>query len=44
VVDPVRRTARVYRADGTESHLTDRGTLDGEEVLPEFSCPLASVL
>jgi Uma2 family endonuclease len=43
VVDPVRQTARVYRADGTESHLTDRDVLDGEEVLPGFSCPLASV-
>ena len=43
VVDPVRRTARVYRADGTESLLTDRDALDGEEVLPGFACPLASM-
>lgn len=43
VVDPVRQTARVYRADGTESHLTDQDALDGEEILPEFSCPLASI-
>lgn len=44
VVDPVRRTARVHRADGTESHLTDGDTLEGAEVLPEYSRPLASVL
>jgi Uma2 family endonuclease len=44
VVDPIRRTARVYRADGTESFLADDGSLEGEEVLPGFSLPLASIL
>ena len=44
VVDPVRRLARVYRADGTESHLAEGDSLDGEDVLPGFSCPLATVL
>jgi len=44
VVDPERRLARVYRQDGSESIVTADGALDGEEVLPGFSCPLASVL
>lgn len=44
VVDPSRRLARVYRADGTESLVTDRDILDGEDVLPGFSCQLGSVL
>lgn len=41
VVDPERRLARVYRADGTEIVVTADGTLDGEDVLPGFHCPLA---
>ena len=44
VVDPVRRVARVHRRDGTESQLTERDALDGEDVLPRFSIPLADVL
>ncbi len=44
VVDPGRRLARVYRADGSESDLTDRDTLDGEDVLPGFSCPLTDII
>ncbi len=44
VVDPVRRLARVYRADGTESLVTDRDTLDGEDVLPGFSRQLGAVV
>lgn len=43
VVDPERRLARVYRADGTEAVLMADGTLDGEDVLPGFSCPLAPI-
>lgn len=43
VVDPARRIARVYRADGSESLLTDRDALDGEDLLPGFSCPLTEV-
>ena len=35
-VDPTRRVARVYRADGTESLLTADDALDGEDVLPGF--------
>lgn len=43
VVDPVERTARVYRADGSESAVAIDGALDGESVLPGFICTLASV-
>jgi len=36
--------ARVYRGDGTETHVAETGTLDGEDVLPGFSCGLRSIL
>lgn len=44
VVDPERRLTRVYRRDGTEQIVTADQTLDGEDVLPGFTCRLASVL
>lgn len=44
VVEPQRRLARVYRQDGSETIVTAEGALDGEDVLPGFSCPLASIL
>jgi Uma2 family endonuclease len=44
VVDPERRLARVYRADGTEYMLDGTDQLLGEDVLPGFSCTLASIL
>ena len=44
VVDPARRTARVYRADGSETLVTADQALDGEDVLPGFSCPLEGIL
>jgi Uma2 family endonuclease len=44
VVDPVRRLARVYRQDGSESIVTAEGALDGEAVLPGFACPLETIL
>jgi Uma2 family endonuclease len=43
VVDSERRTARVYRADGSESLLGPSDALDGEEVLPGFRCPLVDL-
>ena len=43
VVDPDRRTARVYRADGSVSLLAENDSLDGEDVLPGFSCAVAKV-
>jgi len=44
VVDPERRLARVYRADGSEQIVEEADRLLGEDVLPGFSCPLASIL
>jgi len=44
VVDPLRLTARVYRADGSESMLNITDVLQGEDVLPGFECPLHSVV
>ena len=44
VVDPIKETARVYRADGSESEIGADGALDGETVLPGFVCELRSVL
>jgi Uma2 family endonuclease len=44
IVDPERRLARVYRHDGSETIVTADGALDGEDVLPGFACPLASLV
>jgi len=44
VIDPERRTARIYRADGRETSVTEAGELSGEEVLPGFACRLSSLL
>jgi Uma2 family endonuclease len=44
VIDPRRRHARVYRQDGSEAVVTEQDSLDGEDVVPGFTCPLASVL
>jgi Uma2 family endonuclease len=44
VVDPDRRLARVYRQDGTEKVISADEALLGEDVLPGFSCKLATVL
>ena len=44
VIDPTRRVARVYRLDGTEQILTVDERLDGEDVVPGFSCPIAEIL
>ncbi|HEX6944471.1 MAG TPA: Uma2 family endonuclease [Gemmatimonadaceae bacterium] len=44
VVDPRRRIARVYRADGSETHVDDEGSLEGEELLPGFRLSLKAVL
>ena len=41
VIDPIRQLARVYRADGSETVLSRDASLDGEQVLPGFACPLA---
>lgn len=44
VIDPERRVARVYRADGTEEIVTADQALHGEAVVPGFACPLATIL
>ena len=44
VIDPDRRSARVYRADGSVAVLEADAALDGEDVLPGFTCPLAAIL
>jgi Uma2 family endonuclease len=44
VIDPERRVARVYRHDGTEQIVTADQPLDGEDVVPGFSCPLNAIL
>jgi Uma2 family endonuclease len=44
VIDPMREVAHVHRADGSIEVVGMEGTLDGEDVLPGFSCRLAEVL
>lgn len=44
VIDPDRRIARVYRQDGSEAIVTAEAALDGEEVVPGFSCRLDQLL
>lgn len=44
VVDYLRRQARIYRTDGSVSLLGPGDSLDGEDVLPGFSLPLAELL
>lgn len=44
VIDPDRRVARVYRHDGAETIVAADQALDGEDLLPGFSCPLGATL
>jgi Uma2 family endonuclease len=44
VIDPERRLARVYRQDGTERIVAADDTLNGEDVVPGFSCLLSAIL
>ncbi len=44
IVDPVRRVARVYRADGTVTSLSADDSLDGEDVLPGLSLSVAAMI
>jgi Uma2 family endonuclease len=44
IVDPERRLGRVHRQDGSVTLLAESETLDGEDVVPGFSCPLATIL
>jgi Uma2 family endonuclease len=44
VVDPRRMEVRVYRPDGSVSVVPENGNLNGEDVLPEFSCSVQEIL
>lgn len=44
VVDPERRRARMYGADGSERAAHENGALDGGEALPGLQVPLIDVL
>jgi Uma2 family endonuclease len=43
VIDPARRRALVYRADGSVDLIPDGEALAGDDVLPGFSCPLSDI-
>jgi Uma2 family endonuclease len=38
IINPEQRLVTVHRADGTVAKLKETGTLDGEQVIPGFSC------
>lgn len=42
IIDPVRRTGRVHRADGSAGDIPADGAFDGEDVLPEFRMSIAA--
>lgn len=44
VIDPVRRDALIYRADGSVSSVGADDELDGEDVFPGFRCALRDIL
>jgi len=44
VIDPERVRAHIYRRDGTVSVIDADGRLDGEDVIPGFSCSLPELL
>lgn len=44
VIDPDRRVAHVHRSDGTIAIVRHDSALDGEDVLPGFSCPIREIL
>lgn len=43
VVNPEEREVQVFRADGTYSLVHSGDSLDGENVVPGFRCPLAEI-
>jgi Uma2 family endonuclease len=43
VVYPATRTVWVLRADGSARRLTEQQELSGEDVIPGFTCPVASL-
>ena len=43
LIDPDRKVAQVYRADGSVTAVPPDGRLDGAHVLPGFSCSLSEL-
>ena len=43
VIDPSNRKVKVYRHDGSVSQVDATAQLSGDDVLPGFSCPVASL-
>jgi Uma2 family endonuclease len=43
VIDPKLRKVFVHRSDGTTTEIPTDGTLDGEDVLPGFTCRIAEL-
>jgi Uma2 family endonuclease len=43
VIDPKARTASVHRSLTQVRQIPEEGALDGEDVVPGFSCPLARI-
>jgi Uma2 family endonuclease len=43
LMDPLRRTAQVYRADGSHAVLAAHESLNGDDVLPGFALPLSDM-
>ena len=43
IIQPRKRTALVYRKDGTMAVVPEDGVLDGEDVIPEFACSLGGL-
>ena len=43
VVDPLSRSVRVHRADGTVTDLREADELSGEDVVPGFRCAIANL-
>lgn len=44
VIDPRRREAHVHRPDGSLAIVGAEGLLDGENILPGFTCELRTIL
>ncbi len=43
VIDPERRRAAVYRSPTDVREIGPSGSLEGEDVLPGFVCPLSEI-
>jgi Uma2 family endonuclease len=43
LIDPIRRTAMVFRPDTIPDIIDEHGVLVGEDILPGFALPLATL-